>query len=88
MTLAAQRRRTKRARRFLENTCSASRHVHEMAECLASGKKYHMFEEDPKYCAESMLSVLESLWILRTESGWPTDDNMRQFELQNKGTAT
>jgi len=65
--LANQIRRTNRARRFPTNTCPASRHVHMMAEALAKGEKYCMLQEDPKYCGQSMLAVLESLWKLRAE---------------------
>ncbi len=64
-------RRVNRARRFGENTCPASRHLHIMAEALATGRPYPMFEEEPEYCTETMLSVLESLWKLRTKTGWP-----------------
>ena len=28
---------------------------------------YTMLEDDPEHCAETMLSVLESLWKVRTE---------------------
>jgi hypothetical protein len=65
--LANQIRRTNTACRFPTNTCYASRHVHMMAEALSKGEKYWMFEEDPEHCATSLLSVLESLWKLRTE---------------------
>lgn len=61
------RRRVNRARNFPTNTCPASRHLHIMAERLASGKKYHMFDEEPEHCAGTMLAVLESLWKARTE---------------------
>ena len=60
------RRRANRARRFPDNTCPASRHLHIMADVLASGKPYHMFNEDPRHCAGTMFSVLESLWKART----------------------
>lgn len=63
--LSNLRRRVNRARRFPDNTCSASRHLHLMAERLAMGEPYPMLQEDPRYCAESMLAVLESLWKLR-----------------------
>ena len=65
--LRNQRRRTDRARRFPDNTCPASRHVHLIAEQLATGRAYPMLEEDPQHCAGSMLSVLESLWKARTD---------------------
>lgn len=38
-----------------------------MAEALAAGERYAMLEEEPQHCAETMLSVLESLWKLRTK---------------------
>ena len=62
-----QRRRTNHARNFPHNTCPASRHLHMIAECLMSGHEYAMLREDPKHCANTMLSVLESLWKLRTK---------------------
>lgn len=71
------RRRVRRARRFPINTCPASRHLHMIAEHLASGKPYPMLDEEPEYCAQTMLSVLESLWKARTRFNnrgekWPT----------------
>lgn len=68
------RRRVDRARRFPDNTCPASRHLHLIAEALATGKPYPMLQEEPEHCAETMLSVLESLWKLRTKTGWPRTD--------------
>lgn len=64
------KRRVERARRNLGGgyvTCAASRHVHLMAEALASGWEYPIFTEDPEHCASSLLSVLESLWKARAE---------------------
>jgi hypothetical protein len=61
------RRRVNRARKFPDNTCPASRHLHLIAEGLAKGKKYRMLDDEPEHCAGSMLSVLESLWKARTE---------------------
>ena len=69
--LVNAQRRVNRARQFMANTCPASRHLHRMANALASGEPYRMFEEEPEHCAETMLSVLESLWKLRTKTGWP-----------------
>lgn len=60
------RRRVNRARKFPENTCAASRHLHQIAEHLAAGKPYPMLHEDPQHCAGSMLAVLEALWKART----------------------
>jgi len=59
------RRRVNKARDFPKNTCGASRHLHIMAESLATGKQYPMLQEEPEYCAESMLAVLEELWKTR-----------------------
>lgn len=71
-SLINQRRRVNRARRFPSNTCSASRHLHLMADALATGQIYPMFREEPEHCAETMLAVLESLWKLRTRTGFST----------------
>jgi len=59
------RRRVKRARHFPENTCSASRHLHMIAERLCTDGP--MLIDEPEHCAETMLAVLESLWKARTE---------------------
>ena len=61
------RRRVNRARRFPDNTCPASRHLHLMAERLAGKHPYPMLTEEPEHCAGTMLAVLESLWKARTE---------------------
>lgn len=84
--LSNLRRRVNRARRTFVNTCPASRHLHLMAECLASGKGYAMLQEEPEHCAGTMLSVLESLWKLRTETGaakWAGQKPMSQTTGQN-----
>ena len=54
------------SRRFMENTCPASRHVQLMAEELASDGKYYMLEEDPGHCAGSLASVVSSLYQTRS----------------------
>ncbi len=59
------RRRVNKVRDFPKNTCGASRHLHIMAEILAAGKQYQMLHEEPEYCAESILVVLEELWKTR-----------------------
>jgi hypothetical protein len=64
--VANLRRRVNRARKFPDNTCPASRHLHIMADALLSGRGYPMLQEEPQHCAESILSVLESLWKSRT----------------------
>jgi len=61
------KRRVERARQFPGNTCPASRHLHLMALGLASKRGYVMLLDEPEHCAGSMLSVLESLWKLRTQ---------------------
>lgn len=61
------RRRVNRARRFPENTCAASRHLHLMADQLARGKPYPKLAEEPQECAMTMLAVVEALWKARTE---------------------
>jgi hypothetical protein len=58
--------RADRARKA-HNTCAASRHLHLIADALATKRSYPMLTEEPKYCAGTMYSVLESLWKARTE---------------------
>ncbi len=65
--LRAWRRRANKARNFPENTCGASRHLHIIADILSRGKFYPGLEEDPKWCAETMLVVLACLWEARTK---------------------
>ncbi|HVT35660.1 MAG TPA: hypothetical protein VHE37_08750 [Nevskiaceae bacterium] len=65
--LPNMRRRVNRARNFPYNTCPASRHLHAMAEALATRGEYSMLTEEPDRCAGTMLSVLESLFKARTE---------------------
>jgi hypothetical protein len=60
------RRRVNRARNFPVNTCPASRHLHMIAEALASGGPYPMLAEEPEHCAQTMFAVLEALWKART----------------------
>lgn len=63
------RRRVNRARRFPSNTDPCSRHLHLMAEALCSKRGvYHMLDEEPDHCAETMLVVLHALWTLRNKS--------------------
>lgn len=61
------KRRASRAKRFPDNTCPASRHLHLMAQRLAAGKPYPMLADEPRQCAETMLAVLASLWEARTK---------------------
>lgn len=60
------KRRINRARNFPNNTCPASRHVQMIGECLASGRKYHMIDEEPQTVAGSLLAVVECLFKART----------------------
>ena len=60
-------KRVNRARQFPTNTCPASRHLYLIAEHLARREAYPMLYEEPAHCAETMLSVLASLWELRTK---------------------
>ena len=59
-------RRVYRAEKFPTNTDPCSRHVRIMAESLLRSG-YPMFTEEPEHCAVSILSVLESLYKLRTK---------------------
>ncbi len=59
------RRRVARAKRFPDNTSSADRHVHLIAETLAAGHPYPMLAEEPQHCAESMLWTLLALYRAR-----------------------
>lgn len=61
------RRRINRARKFPDNTCPSSRHLHIIADQLGSGKPYPMLTEEPEHCAQSMYAVLEALFKARTE---------------------
>lgn len=65
-SLTDLKRRASRAKRFPDNTCPASRHMHLMAQRLAAGKPYPMLSDEPVQCAETMLAVLASLWEART----------------------
>jgi len=65
--IANLRRRVFRARRFGQNTCPASRHLHMIANELLRGGCPQL-TDDPEHCAATMLSVLESLWKLRTQT--------------------
>lgn len=82
------RRRANRARKFPHNTCPASRHVALMADALASGRRYAMFDEEPEHCAGSIYSVLESLWKLRTKTGWPDKKETEKMMKQAKFAIT
>ncbi len=66
--IANVRRRVNRARKFPDNTCPASRHLHRIADYLARPKRTHALESvwDAEHMAGTMYSVLESLWKART----------------------
>ena len=64
--LKALKRRVKRARNFPVNTCTASRHLHLMADCLLKYGDYPMFREEPEHCAEAILAVIACLWEARS----------------------
>lgn len=53
-------------RDFPNNTCPSSRHVQLIAETLYSGEEYHMLTEDPAHCADSIATVISSLYQART----------------------
>lgn len=55
------------ARDFPANTCSASRHLAEIAEAILRGQPCPQLTEDPQHCAESMAWTVASLWYARTE---------------------
>lgn len=65
--LRALKRRVSKARNFPANTCPASRHLHMIADALAARKPYWMLLEEPEHVAETMLTVLASLWETRTK---------------------
>jgi hypothetical protein len=79
-SLEKEIKRMKKSRRFMENTCPASRHVQMMAEDLAKIGKYPLLQDDPKHCAGSIASVINSLYEARTflkslGYTWKIDDN-------------
>lgn len=59
-------RSMKKHREFMKNTCPASRHAQIIAESLFENGKYDMLEEDPKHCASSIASTVDSLYQART----------------------
>ena len=59
------RKRARKLRNFMVNTCPSSRHAHMMADALWDRQKYHMFDEEPRHCATALYSVLGSLWEAR-----------------------
>lgn len=55
------------AREATPHTCPASRHVALMASTMADGHKYHMLDEEPDTCAESMAATVAALWECRAQ---------------------
>ncbi len=55
------------ARNFPHNTCPASRHAQIIGEMLIQKKSYPMLHEEPEHCGETILSVVTSLYLARTE---------------------
>lgn len=64
--LARTMRRMRRARRFPQNTCPASRHAQLIAETLAGGRDCPMLREEPEHVAGSIASVVADLFGART----------------------
>lgn len=64
--LARTMRRMRRARRFPQNTCPASRHAQLIAQTLAGGQDYPMLREEPGHVAGSIASVVADLYAART----------------------
>lgn len=61
------KKRLRKARRFPENTCPASRHTQMIGEALPTKKGYPMLQEEPEHCAGSLLSTVAALYEARTE---------------------
>lgn len=60
--------RARKARRFPENTCPASRHVQAMGEKLAKGCSLLAANtDDLKHAGESLLATVAALWEARDE---------------------
>ena len=59
-------RTVRKARRFPDTTCPASRHVQLMAEGLLKKSGYPMLTDEPEHCAASMLAACANLYDART----------------------
>jgi hypothetical protein len=57
----------RRVNRVRKHTCPASRHLYLMADVLITYGRCRHIEQDPHYCAATMLAVLESLWKARIQ---------------------
>ena len=64
------KRAVSRARNFPHNTCGASRHVAIIADSFVDKKRDCPIEEmwEAEHMAESLYSVVVSLWELRTKA--------------------
>jgi hypothetical protein len=56
----------RKARRFPDNTCPASRHVELMATQMLKKRGYSMLTDEPEHCATSMLATVTNLYEART----------------------
>ena len=54
------------AREFMVNTCPASRHAQLIAEQLYTTGDYPMLQDEPHHCAETIASVVSSLYQARS----------------------
>lgn len=55
------------AARVCGHTCSASRHVQQLADELGRYGRSYAILDDPLECAESMLATVAALWEARSE---------------------
>ena len=55
-----------RSRNFMNNTCPASRHAQLIAEQLYTTGAYPMLQDEPDHCAETIASVVSSLYQTRS----------------------
>ena len=63
--LRAAQRRTIKARDFPAHTCGASRHLHVIADVLATGEIPQSLKDEPEHVAVSIYAVLADLWERR-----------------------
>jgi len=57
-------KRANAARKFMENTCPASRHLHMIAEKMVKGQPVY---DEPDHIGASILAVITALWEARDE---------------------
>jgi hypothetical protein len=53
-------------RKFMANTCPASRHAQLIAEQLYTTGAYSLLQDEPHHCAETIASVVSSLYQARS----------------------